>query len=113
MNTHRETKRTARRPASRVTTLNVNYAGRSGGKTIAADLYEAAKAAILALVPAEEPGIEYRALCERAESSVPRQLFANRSVDWYITTVKLDLEKRGLIRRVPGSNPQRLVAARR
>lgn len=30
------------------------------------------------------------------------------SVTWYVTTVKLDLEARGLIERVPGSRPQRI-----
>ncbi len=30
------------------------------------------------------------------------------SVGWYFTTVKLDLEARGVIERVPGAKPQRL-----
>lgn len=30
------------------------------------------------------------------------------SVSWYVTTVKLDLEARGLIERVPGKKPQHL-----
>lgn len=30
------------------------------------------------------------------------------SVGWYVTTIKLDLEARGLIERVPGKSPQRL-----
>jgi hypothetical protein len=30
------------------------------------------------------------------------------SVSWYVTTVKLDLEARGVIERVAGSRPQRL-----
>jgi hypothetical protein len=30
------------------------------------------------------------------------------SIPWYVTTVKLDLEARDLIERVPGSKPQRL-----
>lgn len=30
------------------------------------------------------------------------------SIPWYVTTVKLDLEARGLIERVPGSGPQQL-----
>ena len=30
------------------------------------------------------------------------------SLGWYVTTVKLDLEARGLIERVHGSRPQRL-----
>jgi hypothetical protein len=33
------------------------------------------------------------------------------SISWYVTTVKLDLEARGLIARVPGSHPQRLRMA--
>jgi hypothetical protein len=28
------------------------------------------------------------------------------SVNWYVTTVKLDLEARGMIKRVPNSRPQ-------
>lgn len=28
------------------------------------------------------------------------------SVMWYVTTVKLDLEARGVVKRVPGSRPQ-------
>ena len=30
------------------------------------------------------------------------------SITWYVTTVKLDLEARGLIERIPRSSPQRL-----
>ena len=30
------------------------------------------------------------------------------SIPWYITTVKLDLEARGVVERVPKKNPQRL-----
>lgn len=30
------------------------------------------------------------------------------SIGWYYTTVKLDLEARGVLERVPGSRPQRL-----
>lgn len=30
------------------------------------------------------------------------------SISWYVTTVKLDLEARNVIARVPGSRPQRL-----
>ena len=30
------------------------------------------------------------------------------SISWYVTTVKLDLEARGEIERIPGKKPQRL-----
>lgn len=41
---------------------------------------------------------------------VERKLTGNfdGSIPWYVTTVKLDLEARRLIERVPGSSPQRL-----
>jgi hypothetical protein len=29
------------------------------------------------------------------------------SIGWYVTTVKLDLEARGVIERIPGSTPQK------
>ena len=31
------------------------------------------------------------------------------SISWYVTTVKLDLEARGVIERLPGSRPQLLL----
>ncbi len=34
------------------------------------------------------------------------------SISWYTTTIKLDLEARGLIERVPDSSPQRLRLSR-
>jgi hypothetical protein len=30
------------------------------------------------------------------------------SIPWYVITIKLDLEARGLIERIPGSKPQRV-----
>ena len=30
------------------------------------------------------------------------------SISWYTTTVKLDMESKGILERVPGSRPQRL-----
>jgi hypothetical protein len=33
------------------------------------------------------------------------------SISWYVTIVKLDLEARGIIERIPGKSPQRLWLA--
>lgn len=50
--------------------------------------------------------ISFRDLCKRAESEITESF--DGKVLWYVTTVKLDLEARGLIERVPRKSPQRL-----
>lgn len=86
--------------------LNVNT-GRSDG-TIARDKYEAMKAALLAVIPAGDEGVPFQGLAERVKPHLPSEVFEGASVGWYTTTVKLDLEARGLIERVPKRSPQRL-----
>ena len=79
------------------------------GTTVSREMYEAVRKAVLDAVPDEEPGLPFMDLAREVERRAPRRLFENASVSWYATTVKLDLEARGLIRRVPGVSPQRLV----
>lgn len=71
--------------------------------------YDLVRSAILAVVPADECGVEF----SRLPGLVEGQLSASDleklgSASWYTTTVKLDLEVKGEIERVPGSRPQRL-----
>jgi len=73
--------------------------------------YEAMRAAILAVVPRKGDGIPFAALPRLVAASLPKDAFRGASVPWYVATVKLDLEARGLLRRVPGSRPQRLLRA--
>ncbi|MEJ2264983.1 MAG: hypothetical protein P8X95_16175 [Anaerolineales bacterium] len=76
---------------------------------ISAQKYEAVKLAILRAVAQNENGILFKDLPGRvSELLSPGQLENLGSVGWYTTTVKLDLEARGLIERLPGSSPQRL-----
>ncbi len=71
--------------------------------------YAAVKAAILQAVSENERGILFKDLPGRVEALLsPDDLKNLGSVGWYTTTVKLDLEARGLIERVPGTKPQRL-----
>lgn len=67
--------------------------------------YKTIKAAILNAVAAE-PEITFANLT----AAVKRDLAATfaGSIPWYVTTVKLDLEARDLVERVPNSSPQRL-----
>ena len=76
-------------------------------------MYEAVREAILDAVAGEVPGLRFVDLSREVERRAPKGLFENASVGWYTTTVKLDLEARGLIKRVPGVSPQRLVRAGR
>ena len=71
--------------------------------------YDLVHSAILAVVPADEQGVAFAQLPELVEGQLsPIDLANLGSVSWYTTTVKLDLEVKGDIERIPGSNPQRL-----
>lgn len=78
------------------------------GPRIDAARYNAMKAAILAVVPSNVDGITFASLPKLVEQRLDRDVFAGASIPWYATTVKLDLEARGLIERIPGKVPQRL-----
>lgn len=90
-------------------TLNVNYARGKGGTRVDAEKYEIMRKAILKAVPRSTTGIAFKdlpAAVAKALKTADRARFG--SIAWYATTVKLDLEARGLIERIPGSKPQRL-----
>ncbi len=71
--------------------------------------YDAFSRAILKAVPRTKQGIPFGELARRVSPLLPRAVRnAVGSVSWYTTTIKLDLEARGRIERVPGSSPQRL-----
>ena len=79
------------------------------GTRIDAAKYEAVRAAILRAVPEEEEGILFKDLPRAMADLLPgREIPGGGSTTWYCTVVKLDLEARGLIERVPGARPQRL-----
>lgn len=75
------------------------------GVRIDRDRYDQMSAAILACLKArgEATFNELRGLVE-AELAGKFE----GSLGWYYTTVKLDLEARGTLQRIPGSRPQRL-----
>ncbi|NDJ36171.1 MAG: hypothetical protein GYB64_16060 [Chloroflexi bacterium] len=65
--------------------------------------YEQIKTAMLAALD-EEGEIPFKRLSEEVEARLNSPF--KGSVGWYTTTVKLDLEARGLIERVPGNKNQ-------
>lgn len=87
-------------------------AGKNGPRVDAAR-YEAMRAALLKVIPYGRDGVTFASLPSLVKKGLPRDVFRGASVPWYVATVKLDLEARGLILRVPGSRPQRIVRRRR
>jgi hypothetical protein len=74
--------------------------------------YDLIRNFILKVVPSDEQGVEFRDLSKLVEQQIsPSHLGKLGSVSWYTTTVKLDMEVKGEIERVPGSKPQRLRIA--
>ena len=71
--------------------------------------YDAVRRAILKVVPRSEKGIGFKELPKKVGSLLPAAVKRRiGSVSWYTTVVKLDLEARREIRRIPGISPQRL-----
>jgi hypothetical protein len=66
--------------------------------------YEAVKSAILDAID-RHGEISFQNLMQTVESQLPD---FDGSIPWYVTSVKLDLEARGLIERIPKSSPQRI-----
>jgi hypothetical protein len=89
----------------RVQTLHPDPA--KSGPRIDRTLYDAAKTVILEAAAADN-GVAFGELSDLLKRRAPTSLFEGRSPGWYATTVKLDLEARGLIERLPGRGPQRL-----
>ena len=79
------------------------------GTRIAAWKYDLIHEAIRKCVPKNKKGVAFKELprlVTRRLSAADRKRLG--SVSWYTTTVKLDLEVRGELERIPGSSPQRL-----
>ena len=71
--------------------------------------YEAMKATLLRVIPPGGAGVSFAALPGLVKRLLPKVAFRGASIPWYVATVKLDLEARGSIARVPGVRPQRIV----
>jgi hypothetical protein len=93
--------------AATIQTLNVNEG--VGGVLIDADKYEAVRKAMLKAVPKSEEGLLFKDLPAAVKQKLPGgEIPGGGSISWYTTVVKLDLEARGELERIPGAKPQRL-----
>jgi hypothetical protein len=76
--------------------------------------FDAIRRAILEAVRADKGGVLFSDLTEEVRQRLSAdELQSVGSLMWYVTTVKLELEVRDEIRRVPGETPQRLVGGHR
>ncbi|MEM7512113.1 MAG: hypothetical protein AAF388_14360 [Bacteroidota bacterium] len=75
------------------------------GVNIDRDKYETLKEFILQMVEARGQ-INYQELNEIGENTLSEHFTG--SVAWYLVTVKLDLEARGILERVPKTSPHEL-----
>jgi hypothetical protein len=78
------------------------------GVRIERQKYETIKDAILAAI-ARARELPFSQLADAVEARLSAPF--EGSIGWYTTTVKLDLEARGFIERVPGKQPQHLRLA--
>ena len=74
--------------------------------------YDLLRDVIMDIVANSPDGVDFKGLPGLVEARLsPEQLTNLGSVSWYTTCVKLDMEVRGDIVRVPGARPQRLRLA--
>lgn len=67
--------------------------------------YDAVAQAIVASI-AMAGVVPFKDLAAQVEARLPADF--DGAVGWYTTTVKLDLEARGVLERVPGASPQQI-----
>lgn len=92
--------------AERIMTLHPQG---KAGVNIEKTKYDEMRRALLKVIPKRDDGVLFGDLGDLVldhlnEDAYPKGL----SVLWYVTTVKQDLEARGLIEQVPKTKPQRL-----
>lgn len=87
--------------------LNVNEG--VGNTRMSTWKYGIYREAILAAIPPSEEGISFKSLPPEVAKILPQEHLKDLgSVTWHVTSVKLDLEARGLIERIPKRKPQHL-----
>jgi hypothetical protein len=84
-------------------TIHTLHPDKKQGVKISKEKYEVIRKAILSTLRNQKE-MTFMNLSRAVEKEV-RGSF-DGSVTWYVTTVKLDLEARGMIKRVPNSRPQ-------
>ena len=88
----------------RIQTLNPD--ANKKGVNISRAKYEQMRAAVLAALEEQEEPQTFYGLLDRVKKLLGDSF--EGSISWYYTSVKLDLEARGEIERIPGTSPQQI-----
>jgi hypothetical protein len=75
------------------------------GVTIDGKKYRIVRDTIVAILK-EQPEITYQEMNRQVNTRLKDHF--NGSISWYVVTVKLDLEARGIIERIPQTSPHRI-----
>lgn len=84
-------------------TIHTLHPDKKQGVKISREKYEVIRKAILSTLRKQKE-MTFMNLSRAVEKEVNGNF--EGSVTWYVTTVKLDLEARGILKRVPNSRPQ-------
>ena len=80
---------------------NVNLPGQIA--RVDAVKYAAAKKALIAILPNQQPGLTQSEIMEAIKIEIDQKLFPGGAKSgWWMKTVQLDLEAKGQIRRISG-----------
>lgn len=86
-------------------TIRTLHPEKKQGVKISREKYEVIRKTILSILRRQKE-MTFMKLSRAVEKELNGDF--EGSVNWYVTTVKLDLEARGMIKRVPSSRPQLL-----
>jgi hypothetical protein len=87
-------------PDEKIEIDNVNVPGRT--ERVDRAKYLAMRAALLAVLPVDAPGITVTSAKEALLPQLPDSLFPQgKTAGWWLKAVQLDLEAKGLIQRAP------------
>ena len=84
-------------------TVRTLHPKKKQGVNISREKYDTIRSAILCVMQTEKE-MTFMKLARAVEKEVNGTF--DGSITWYVTTVKLDMEARGEIKRVPNSRPQ-------
>jgi len=81
--------------AEKIVVENVNHPGKTN--RVDAQKYEVARAAMLKVLPKRSPGMTQHEMMIAMRDSLPETMFPGTTTSWWMKTVQLDLEAKGLV----------------